>query len=498
MHAPTYLTRDQDVRQMRPPGIDALMAQRKGSGSPALQRGSARRTADARGCSVSSASAAALDAYEQAFAAFQGWRTGAEAKLAVALQEAPDFVMAHVLQAYLFLCSRDPARVRSARPVLMRAAGLPSNERERMHLAAIGTAVADDYEGAKAGLGELLRLYPRDALALQVAHMFDYVTGDVARLNDRVAAVLPAWSSELPGYHAVLAMHAFGLEECGEYERAEQAASTALALDPLDARAHHVMAHIFEMTERPDDGLRWMNQHEEAWEIDTVVAAHCWWHLSLFHLEQGEPDHALGVYDQRIRAGYSSAIADLIDASALLWRIQLCGGETGTRWPELAAAWAPHIGDRFCSFNDLHAMLALVGARDWDSAQRLELALARSQALPTRHGATTRLLGLPACRALIAFGRGNDTLAITLLASLPALAHRLGGSHAQRDVLNLTLLEAIERLRRPRRRARIWSAGGRQTEGTSGVVQASVSPGNSGRPDVLALMQNKTLPAKLT
>ena len=91
--------------------------------------------------------------------------------------------------------------------------------------------------------------------------------------------------------------------------------------------------------------------------------------------------------------------ADLIDAAALLWRIQLRGGDAGPRWTELAAAWAPHIEDGFCSFNDLHAMLAFVGARDWHRAQRLESTLARSQSLPTRHGATTRRLGLrPAAR----------------------------------------------------------------------------------------------------
>ena len=99
-------------------------------------------------------------------------------------------------------------------------------------------------------------------------------------------------------------------------------------------------------------------------------------------------------------------------------------------------------------------MLVFVGARDWDRARHLELELARGVSLPTRYGETTRLLGLPAGRAMIAFGCGNDTVAITLLASLPALAHRLGGSHAQRDVLNLTLLKAIGRTRRPARRLR--------------------------------------------
>jgi tetratricopeptide (TPR) repeat protein len=409
---------------------------------------------DARGCSISGATPAALEAYEGALAVFQSWRSGASVQLALALEEAPTFVMAHVLQAYLVLSSRDPRHVRAARPVLARASALPANERERLHLAALAAALADDYERSKALLGELLRLHPRDILALQVAHAFDYLTGDLARMNDRVAAVLPAWSSDLPGYHAVLAMHAFSLDECGEYERAEQEARAALALNALDARAHHVMAHVFEMTGRPDAGVRWMNEHVAYWGAGTVVATHCWWHLALFHLAQGQVDRALALYDRRIRAGHSTAISDLIDAAALLWRSELRGGNIGTRWSELAAAWAPHIDDGFCSFSDLHAMLAFVGARDCDRAQRLELALARAVSLPTRYGETTRLLGLPACRAVILFGRRNDTLAITLLASLPALAHRLGGSHAQRDVLHLTLLHAVERIRRPARRLR--------------------------------------------
>jgi tetratricopeptide (TPR) repeat protein len=436
MNSTVYLTLDKDVRQMRQ---------------------SAKQRFDAHGCSISGATPAALQAYERALAAFLGWRSGADVQLALALQEAPGFVMAHVLKAWQRVCSRDPRRVQSAGPVLARAAGLPANERERLHLAAIAAALADDYERVTLRLDELLRLQPRDALALNVAHAFDYLAGDVDRMNERMTAVLPAWSRELPGYHAVLAMHAFSLEESGEYERAEQNAREALALNALDARAHHVMAHVFEMSERADEGVHWMNEHIASWDVDTVVATHCWWHLALFHLAQGQLDRALALYDQRIRAGQSGAITDLIDAAALLWRVQLGGADTGTRWAELAAAWRPHIDDGFCSFNDLHAMLSFVGARDWDSAQRLELGLVRAQSLPTRHGATTRQLGLPACRALVAFGRGNHTLAITLLASLPALAHRFGGSHAQRDVLHLTLLQAVERIRRRGRRPRVSS-----------------------------------------
>ena len=400
------------------------------------------RGTDQRTNGMSGATPAAIAAYEQAVFAFQNWRRGADDHVAAALREAPDFVMAHALQAYMLVCSRDPEQVRSARAVLERLGSLPASDRERLHFSAIAAVVGDDYERAKGHLGRILELDPRDALALHVAHSFDHLTGDIEYLNERVAAVLPAWSSDLAGYSAVLAMHAFGLEEAGAFQRAEQTALAALALDGENARAHHVMAHVFEMTDRPEAGVRWLIEYRDRWQTDTVVATHCWWHLALFHLSLGDPDQSLALYDRRIRVSSSSGIADLIDASALLWRIQLHGGDPGHRWMELASAWAPHIDDGFCSFNDVHAMLAFVGGRHWRLARRLENALAGMQLSSTRHGQTTRLLGLPACSALIAFGEGDNDLAIELFEQLPPRAYQLGGSHAQRDVLYLTLQSA--------------------------------------------------------
>lgn len=411
---------------------------------------------DARGCPLSGATDPALQAYEAALAAFQNWRRGAEPLLDAALHEAPQFVMARVLRAYMLLCSRDPRRVRAAVPVLAGLRGLPSNAWEDGHIAALHALLADDIELAKSRLGELLRQQPHDVLALQVAHAFDYLSGDLPQLQQRVAAVLPAWSPRLPGYGTFLAMHAFGLEESGDYPRATQAALAALRINLLDARAHHVMAHVHEMSTHPAAGLQWMHERAAGWALDTTVAAHCHWHLALYHLALGRPDRALAAHDRHIRGNGSCEVSDLIDASALLWRAELSGTDAGPRWAGLSAAWSAHIDDAYCSFNDIHAMLAFVGARDWHRAQRLEDRLVCSAAQPTRHGQTTRGLGLDACRALMAYGRGDHASAGRLLSRLPASAHRLGGSHAQRDVLQLTLQRAVEtdRARRKRRAPR--------------------------------------------
>ena len=118
----------------------------------------------------------------------------------------------------------------------------------------------------------------------------------------------------------------------------------------------------------------------------------------------------------------------------------------GSNWPTHGrrTSTMPSAASTICT-RCLPSSVRATGARASSSS-----APAHAHSRPTRHGKTTRLLGLPACRALIAFGRGDDTLAITLLASLPAQAHRLGGSHAQRDVLHLTLRRAVERVRRPK------------------------------------------------
>ena len=403
---------------------------------------------DYRDLEISGATGAARDAFERALDSHLSWRSGADLHLQQAVLEAPEFTMAHVLRCYFDLCNRDWARVQLAQSAYAMASSLPATPRERLHLAAIEAALADDFETFRTLLHRLLEHYPRDLLALQVGHAFDYLTGDSAGMLTRMKAVLPAWSSDTPGYHAVLAMQAFSLVESARYGSAADQALRALELNPWDARAHHAMTHVHEMTGNAAGGIRWMRERRRFWAADTVAATHCWWHWGLFHLGLGEVRAALAIYDEHVCGKRSTEISDLIDASALLWRIDLADGNTGRRWSELASAWAGRIEDGYCTFSDVHAMLAQVGAEDWRGARRLEMALIRSHRQPTRYGETTRLIGLPACRAIVAFGRGDYPRAVQLFGLLPAYASRIGGSHAQRDLLQLTALEAAGRLRR--------------------------------------------------
>jgi tetratricopeptide (TPR) repeat protein len=397
---------------------------------------------DARGCRVTGASGRALEHYERALHGFLAWRGEPRSEARLALEEAPGFVMGHVLEAQLHLCSRDPSGAAVARASLERARRLPQDARERMHLAAIATALTGDWDRARELLACILNRYPRDLLALAVSHTMDHYLGDTHELHARVAAVLPAWSSADAGYHGVLAMHAFGLEEGGRYAQAEDAALAALELEPGDLRAHHARSHVLEMQGRAAEGVRWMGERAAHWNGSGASSTHLWWHLALHHLELGDARHALELYDRRIGA---ATMNDLIDASALLWRLHLRGAALGERWRLLAARWAPHAEDAFCAFNDVHAMLAFVGAGRRDLQRRL----LRAQRQRLAHGGTNhgmlRAVGVPASQALAAFGQRDYGRAAALLRGLPEVSHRLGGSHAQRGLIGLTLRAASNR-----------------------------------------------------
>ena len=139
----------------------------------------------------------------------------------------------------------------------------------------------------------------------------------------------------------------------------------------------------------------------------------------------------------------------MLDASAMLWRLTLRGVDVGARWKSLAASWQPVAQDRFYAFNDAHAVMAFVGAGDWASVDRTIDSLERAAQESGTNGMMSREVGLPLARAVAAFGREEYASVIEHLTPVRAHAHLFGGSHAQRDLLQLTLLEAAFRAGRP-------------------------------------------------
>jgi len=400
---------------------------------------------DQQGLALSGANAASLAAYAKAqheLACFVGDPVAAADE---AIAASPAMTMAWLLKAWLHLLGTEPAGTAVALACCEAARALQANERERRHLAAVTALAHGRWYQAGLLLEDLSAREPLDLLALQAGHQIDFFTGDSRMLRDRIARALPAWQRGSEGFHAVLGMYAFGLEESGDYLAAEKHGRAAVELQPRDSWAWHAVAHVLEMTDQPAAGVEWLRPNAPIWSHESFLAVHNWWHLALFHLALDQSDEALHLYDRAIGGPGSSLVLDMLDASAILWRLQLRGVNVGDRWQPLADRWHAVLGPGRYAFNDMHAMMAYAGAgRDADQqavidAQREALGDAGDNAVFTRE------VGAAATQAILAFARGDFARCTSLLRPVRSRASRFGGSHAQRDVIDLTLMEAAAR-----------------------------------------------------
>ena len=400
---------------------------------------------DIRGNPLSGANDAAGAAYAEGLARLNLFIGDPVASAEAATAAAPAFVMGHALRAWLFLLSTEaPARA-AARDSWAAARNLPMTPQEAGHVAAIGHLLDGGWHRAARALEDISIAYPRDLLALQVGHQLDFFTGNARMLRDRIARARPAWSPDLPGWHTLLGMHAFGLEETGDYAAAEAAGREAVGLERRDAWAQHAVAHVMEMQGRTEDGIAWMRADAAAWSEDNFFAVHNWWHLALYHLEIGDIEEVLHLLDGPICGAGSPVMIDMIDAAALLWRLRLRGVDVGDRWQAVAERFAPAAGAGNYAFNDMHAMMAFVGAGRRDLAEQVLAGQREAMARDDDNASFTREVGHAAAQAVRAFGDERYDEAVALLRQVRGVASRFGGSHAQRDVLDLTLIEAALR-----------------------------------------------------
>ncbi|TPI20416.1 tetratricopeptide repeat protein [Mesorhizobium sp. B4-1-1] len=400
---------------------------------------------DAFGLAHSGATEAGFSSYARAVHELQCFVGDPVATIDRAIADDPGFVMAHVFKGYLFGLATEREAMAIVRSCHAAARPLAGTTREQAHVAALGHLANGRWHEASRILEDIAIDTPHDALALQVGHQIDFFTGNARMLRDRIGRALPAWQKAMPGYHAILGMQAFGLEEMGDYARAESFGRQAVEIEPRDGWAQHAVAHVMEMQSRQRDGIAWMRANPEAWTKDSFLQIHNWWHLALFHYDLGETDEVLKLYDGPIYGDRSTLALNMVDASAILWRLTLGGVDVGDRWAALAANWIPKAAAGNYAFNDAHAMMAFVGAGLEAPAKTLLEAQREAMRGSDDNAAFTRDVGHPLTLAIKAFGEGNHDETVRLIRPIRSIAHRFGGSHAQRDVIDLTLIEAALR-----------------------------------------------------
>jgi hypothetical protein len=314
--------------------------------------------------------------------------------------------------------------------------------------------VAADSQGLSlTGSGQAVTAYDR-----AVDHLIRFQPAVATEAAESVAAdpgcVMTAWDDDNPQTGFVHGMYAFGLEECNQYGQSAEAGQRAVQTNPDDVWGIHAVVHTYEMQGQVPGGVRFMRERHADWTEGNFLNVHNSWHYALYLLQAGDTVGALAVYDRFLHHEGSDDVAlELLDATALLWRLWLEGADAGDRWRPLAQAWARLIAPGFYPFNDMHAIMAFIGNGELDRAREVVAALERMVGVdgattsrsPTTGAAMTSAVGLPVCRSLVHFGAGRYEQVLAELLPIRTRVHEFGGSHAQRDAVERTLLESALR-----------------------------------------------------
>jgi tetratricopeptide (TPR) repeat protein len=415
-------------------------------------------TKDLHGLAMSTNSAETAQAFNETVLGYLAYRADAPQRLRKLLAADPEFVMAHALRGYFSMLAFNLASVAAARDSLDKARRLSADAtaRERAHVAALAHWIAGDIDATLSTWEQILDEHPLDALAFRLHHFLAFWYGKPEIMAKQADAAFGRWSAELAGWPALLACRCFAHEEMGNYAVAEAAGREAIALAPGDLWAAHGVAHVLEMQGRRDEGIAWLAALEPNWEGGNNLKHHLWWHRGLYHFERREFAEVLSLYDRNFRnlespltQAQPDMYIDVQNAASMLFRLERQGVDVGGRWTELADKAEGRIGDCLSAFTLPHWMMALTAAGRWDAAGRMiEGMRSFASAGAGTAAPLVRDYALPISEALVARAKGDPARACDLMRPALAGMYRLGGSHAQQDVLEQLFLDCAVRAKR--------------------------------------------------
>jgi len=392
---------------------------------------------------VTTASAAARDAYVEASGLALTFYPGAAEAYDRAIAADPAFALAHAGKAQLLLRQGEVAAARAA---FAAARDLASDvtEREASHIALLDLMFAGRTEAAIAALQSHLAAWPRDAMVVASAANPNGLIGSSGRSGQKrqIATLMDSLAPHYGDDFWFTSYHAMALSEDGQLAAARAKIERSVATNPNNAHGAHGFAHVCYESGEPETARSYLSSWLATYPRDGFFHGHLTWHLTLCELQAGNWPEALRRYRDAIALDRHSGGPQqkVSDGAAFLWRSELAGH------PRDAAAWRalheygngalPRPG---AGLADLHVILVQAVMGDdagLDARARQMESLAREGRYPS--GSYLPSLS----RGIVAFERGDFSTAIEALAPLAGESERIGGSRAQHDLIEFTLLKA--------------------------------------------------------
>jgi hypothetical protein len=396
---------------------------------------------DRFGLTLSTPSPAAAESYRNFVDAMLASRDGVETHLSAARAADEGFALVHIGDAYTRLANGDllGAREGAAKAVEL---GAGATRREQHHIATLASFVNGDTTRSTELVKEHVEEFPLDALMVFVAQFRLSFSGrrtwkqEISTLTEEVA---PHYD---PDEWSILGLRAFRAEEERDLDAARLLAERSLDLYPENARAAHVLAHTYFERAEHEDGYRFLDRWLASHHPQRVFGGHLWWHVALHQLGANDREGACRTLRTGI-AGAGRVPYRIPDVASLLWRMDLYGLNTDPADWQTASEFAAEVvtAPRF-AFVDAHVVVAHAGARQ---RERLTQFMMQLQSQAEAGNTLVDDVVLPLARGISAFADRDSDGAVRNLGPLIASGDlvRLGGSNAQREVFEDTLIVAL-------------------------------------------------------
>lgn len=359
----------------------------------------------------------------------------------------PDSAVANAYAAMLYMFMESVEGPPQARKYLERAqaASAKASDQECGVVAAAAAWVENDIPGAIRFSEEFVQKHPRELAVVKACQYHQFNLGDAPGML-RIAKKVADANEDLAYMHGMLA---FAYEQCHLLAEAEVAAHQAIHLKRKEPWAQHALAHVMLTEGRIEEGMDFFDEVKDTWtELNSFMYTHNWWHFAVFHLARGNDRKALSIYDKHCWGILKDYSQDQIGAVSLLLRLELIGVDVGNRWSDVGEYLKARVDDHVQPFLTMHYVYGLARAELQEADALMASLRDHAASAPDFRRAAWTEVCLPACEGLLAHARGDyeQTVAGLSVAS-PRLAE-IGGSHAQRDLFDMVLLDAMVRTNR--------------------------------------------------
>jgi hypothetical protein len=411
---------------------------------------------DRYGLPLSASSVAARDSYVEGCEAKLTMYPGAVEAFDRAIVQDPGFALAHAAKAHALLERGDAAGARASIAV-GNSLSACLTAREAGHIAFFGLVVAGDAEAALSALGAHLDTWPRDVLVLATTAFTNGLIGCSGRAGQKrmLLDLLDRLATSYGDDWWFTAHHGMALSENGQREAARPKIDRSLAQNPRNPWAAHARAHLSYEEGDANAARAFLRPWLTTYPRDGALYSHLSWHLALGELEAGDAAAALQLFREAFAPDVHSGPprGKVNDTVSFLWRCELAGhARNEEEWRlihDFAKSAFPRAG---MAFSDMHAALAQVVVGDHlgleERIQQID-GLARQGRYPSGP------LVPAVARGFAAFERRDFSTAIEALNPIAGELERIGGSRAQLDLVEFTLLKAYVNAHRPEEVRRI-------------------------------------------